>query len=150
MSMHMTASERLAFLKEVRPAILSLTVAERGPLASPVWYDVAANGDLCFLTQSHTRKGKLIAADGHITLTVQRHEVPYAYVSAEGPVIEIRAYDLETDLLAMATRYLGAEGGRQYADNARAGNDPATSIRVTMRPERWRTADYAKRQAGAG
>ena len=144
MSYRMTAAERMAFLKEARPAILSLNDPERGPLASPVWYDVLDNGDLWFVTQSHIRKGRLITPGGRITLTVQRHARPYAYVSAEGPVIEIRPYDVETDLLAMATRYLGTQGGRQYVDDARAGNNPETSIRVTLRPEHWRTVDYGK------
>ena len=145
MSYRMTAAERMAFLNEVRPAILSLNDPERGPLASPVWFDMLETGDLWFVTQSDIRKGRLITLGGRITLTVQRHSPPYAYVSVEGPVTEIRPYELEVDLLPMATRYLGADGGRRYVDDARAGNNPETSIRVTMRSETWRTVDYSKR-----
>ena len=40
----------------------------------------------------------------------------------------------------MAIRYLGDELGRGYAE-ANAGNE---SVRVTIRPDRWLTVDYAK------
>jgi hypothetical protein len=132
-----------AFLTEVRPAILSLNDADRGPLCSPVWYDQNNDGSLWFVTQSHSRKGKLMSVGTRITLTVQRHKAPYAYVSAEGPIVEIRPYTLEDDLLPMASRYLGTEGGQAYVDGARDGFNPQTSIRLTMQPDRILSTDYS-------
>ncbi len=132
------------FLAEVRPAILSLNDDGRGPLASPVWYDQLDNGDIWFVTQSSSRKGRLIDVGTRLSLTVQRETSPYAYVSVEGPVVEVRPYTLEDDLLPMATRYLGEDGGRAYVDGSRAGFNAETSIRVTVRPERYLSADYSQ------
>ena len=77
-----------------------------------------------------------------ITLTAQRHKSPYAYVSAEGPITGIHPYTLDGDLLPMATRYLGDEGGQAYVDGARTSFNPETSVRITMRPERFLSANY--------
>jgi hypothetical protein len=46
--------------------------------------------------------------------------------------------------LDLATRYLGAELAAAYVA-ATAGAD---SVLVRLRPERWRTTDYAKFQPG--
>jgi len=145
MSLAMTKAEREAFLADVHVAILALPDGDRGPLCAPVWYNVAPSGDLYFLTQATSRKGRLITEGGRLTMTVQREIAPYAYVSVEGPVTAVEPYDLEADLLPMAMRYLGAEGGRGYADAMRASWNPETSIKVTVRPERWLSVDYVKR-----
>ena len=95
---------------------MSVADGDRGPLASPVWYDYVAGGDLWLLTQSDSRKGRLLQAAGRASLCVQHTDPPYQYVSVEGPIVSIDAYDVERDLLPMAQRYLGPEGGRAYAD----------------------------------
>jgi hypothetical protein len=44
-------------------------------------------------------------------------------------------------ILSMATRYLGEEAGRAYAEqNPRT----ETSVIARLRPERWLTTDYGK------
>ncbi|MDP6345385.1 MAG: pyridoxamine 5'-phosphate oxidase family protein [Alphaproteobacteria bacterium] len=141
----MNRSEREAFLAEVRVAMLCLTEAGRGPLVAPVWYDYRPGGDLWFLTQSTSRKGRLIAPGGRLTLAVQIDAPPYQYVSVEGPVIAVEPYDLDADLLPMAQRYLGGQGGIDYVEGSRPTHDPAKSVKVTVRPERWLSADYKKR-----
>jgi hypothetical protein len=47
----------------------------------------------------------------------------------------------QRDDLAMATRYLGPELGRWYAET-----NPSTesSVLAVLTPERWRTFDFAK------
>ena len=69
----------------------------------------------------------------------QQEALPYAYVSVEGTVTSIEPQG-EDDTLSMATRYLGEEMGKGYAQ-ANAGGE---SVRVTIRPDRWLTVDYAK------
>lgn len=149
MSWAMTIPEREAFLVTARVAVLSLVRPGRGPLSSPVWYDYQPSGQLWFLTQSTSRKGQLIAPGTRLSLTVQKEDAPYAYVSVEGPVFAVEPYDFEADLLPMATRYLGAPDGRAYVDRARrlADEHPAvaTRIKVVVHPEEWLTVDYAKR-----
>ena len=63
-------------------------------------------------------------------------------MTAEGPVSTVRPYDIETDLLAMATRYLGEEGGRDYIATAGTGGN---GVMVSMTPEHWLSTDYGKR-----
>ena len=145
MSTAMTQAQREAFLAEVRVGILSLADGERGPLASPVWYDYQAGGDLWLLTQSDSRKGRLLQTAGRASLCVQHTDPPYQYVSIEGPIVAIEAYDVERDLLPMAVRYLGAAGGRAYADGIATKAGTGNSIKVRIRPERWLTVDYGKR-----
>jgi hypothetical protein len=69
---------------------------------------------------------------------VQSEVAPYKYVSVEGPVVLEAA---SHDELALATRYLGAELGAWYVEH-----NPRTeeSLTVRLRPERWRTFDFAK------
>lgn len=146
--MPMSKSAREAFLAAPRVAVLSIPRPDRGPLSSPVWYDYVpdeGNGRLWFLTQRHYRKGKLLHEGLRITLTVQVDVRPYAYVSVEGAISAISAYDYEADLLPMAVRYLGVEAGREYVDAAmRApGDRPAESrMKVEVTPEEWFSVDY--------
>jgi len=141
MSRTMTKDERQDFLAEARIGILSVADGERGPLASPVWYEYDQGGDLWFLTQSDSRKGRLLLEGGRASLCVQHTEPPYKYVSVEGPIVGIEAYDVERDLLPMAQRYLGAEGGRAYADGMVEKAAKGNSIKVHIRPEHWLTVD---------
>ncbi len=70
---------------------------------------------------------------------------PYSYVSVEGPIVAIEPYEIDRDLRPMAVRYRGAEAGAAYAEGMRASHARGNSIKVRMRPERWFTADYGKR-----
>jgi hypothetical protein len=56
----------------------------------------------------------------------------------EGPVT-VGAEDF--DILGMATRYLGDEFGKWYAENNPSTDD---SVVARLRPERWLTCDYGK------
>ena len=85
-----------------------------------------------------SRKAELLRAAGRATLTAQSEEPPYKYVSVEGPItIEADA----VDVVELASRYLGDELGRWYAD---ANPPTADTVTVRLRPERWRTFDFAK------
>ena len=94
------------------------------------------NCKVAVIMSASSRKGRAIAAAGRFSICAQQEALPYKYVMAEGPVVSERegTYD---DTLAMATRYLGTELGRQYAD-ANAGGGTIYS----MRPERWFSTDY--------
>jgi len=136
----MTEEERHAFLTEVHVGIIAIAEAGRGPLAVPVWYSYEPGGVVEVLMQQDSRKMVGIDAAGRFSLCAQTETAPYKYVSAEGPVSDVRPYD-DTDLLAMATRYLGKEGGKAYV--AQSGG--AGGVMVTMTPEHWLSTDYSKR-----
>ncbi len=137
----MTREEREAFLADVHVGILAIDEPGRGPLAMPIWY-LYENGDVLIGMDGDSLKARLVRSAGRATLTVQTEVAPYQYVSVEGPAV-VEA--TQRDDFAMASRYLGAELGRWYADN---NASTAQSVLVRMTPEHWRTMDFAKAMAG--
>jgi nitroimidazol reductase NimA-like FMN-containing flavoprotein (pyridoxamine 5'-phosphate oxidase superfamily) len=138
----MTSAERDAFLADVHVGVLAVDEPGRGPLALPVWYQYEG-GEIIIGMDGNSVKANLLRAAGRATLTVQNEEPPaYKYVSVEGAVV-VEAD--QRDDFAMASRYLGAEMGRWYADN-----NPSTDQSVVVRlvPEHWRTMDFSKMMAG--
>jgi uncharacterized protein len=145
MTFKMTKAEQEAFLKQPHVGVLSITETARGPLSNPVWYDYTPGGDLWFMTQKTARKGRLLQPGVRVSLLVQETERPYQYVSVEGPVSDIVAGDLRRDLQPMAQRYLGEQGGVEYADALAEKYAQGNAIKVLIRPERWLSVDYSKR-----
>ena len=145
MTFNMSKEEREAFLAAVRVGVLAMPDGDRGPLTSPVWYDYQPGGELWFLTQSTARKGQLLKVGGRVSLLVQTDTSPYSYVSVEGPVSGIVPSDLLADLQPMAQRYLGEQGGKDYAAGLAESYAGGNAIKVFIRPEHWLTVDYAKR-----
>jgi hypothetical protein len=140
MIMTMTKDERETFLADVHVAIVGIPDENRGPLTVPVWYWYEPGGYIWFETEPGSRKGQLLHAGKRISLCVQDENPPYAYVSVEGPIIEIASDDRELHEIPMAIRYLGQQAGREYIAN----QAPAVWKRYIMRPERWRTFDGSK------
>jgi hypothetical protein len=133
----MSRAERDEFLSEPHIGVLAVDEPGRGPTALPIWY-MYLDGDVLILTEGDSLKARLLRAAGRATMTVQSEAPPYKYLSVEGPV------DIEpavSDSLEMATRYLGAELGRWYADSNPL--TPQSSV-VRLRPEHWRSMDFAK------
>ena len=135
----MSIEARQAFLADVHVGIIAIDEPDRGPLAVPVWYSYEPGGDVQVLMQGDSRKMVGIEAAGRFSLCAQQEAPPYKYVTVEGPVTNVRPYEIETDLLAMATRYLGEEGGRGYVATASSEN----GVLVSMTPEHWLSTDYS-------
>jgi nitroimidazol reductase NimA-like FMN-containing flavoprotein (pyridoxamine 5'-phosphate oxidase superfamily) len=133
----MTVEEREAFLADVHVGVLAIEEPGFGPLALPIWY-LYEDGEVLLGMGGGSVKAKLLRAAGRATLTIQTEEPPYKYLSVEGPV---RIEETQRDDYEMASRYLGPELGRWYADN-----NPSTpeSVTVHLTPERWRTKDFGK------
>jgi uncharacterized protein len=134
---HMTVEEREAFLAEVHVGVLSVEEPGRGPLALPIWYRYV-DGVVEMGMDGGSLKAKLLRGARRATLTVQTEVPPYKFASVEGPV-EVRHE--QRDDLEMASRYLGPELGKWYAEN-----NPSTdaSVLAILTPEHWRTFDFAK------
>ena len=145
MSTCMTTEEREAFLREAHIGVLSIPEPGKGPLTSPVWYDYAPSGMIWFLTQKTARKGQLLSVGNRISFLVQTTTPPYKYVSIEGPVSHIGPSDRLKDLQPMAQRYLGEQGGKDYAAALAKRYAQGNAIKIEIRPERWLTVDYKKR-----
>jgi hypothetical protein len=133
----MTVAERESFLGAVHVGVLAVDEPEHGPHALPVWY-LYEDGEVLIGIDGSSRKAALLRAAGRASLTVQTETAPYQYVSVEGPVVLEPAMH---DELALATRYLGAELGPWYVEHNPRTKD---SLTVRVRPERWRTFDFAK------
>ncbi|MCU0261278.1 MAG: pyridoxamine 5'-phosphate oxidase family protein [Ilumatobacteraceae bacterium] len=137
----MTVHEREEFLAGLHVGVIAVERPDGPPLAVPVWYSYEPGGDVEVLMDAGSLKGRLLAAAGRATLCAQQEALPYRYVSVEGPVTIEHLSDTAFGAIeAMAIRYLGDELGRAYA----ASGSPDDEIRVRIRPERWRTVDYAK------
>jgi nitroimidazol reductase NimA-like FMN-containing flavoprotein (pyridoxamine 5'-phosphate oxidase superfamily) len=142
----MNRSEREAFLAGVHVGVISIERTDAAPLCVPIWYDYTRERGLWVLTGAKSQKGVALAAAGRFALCAQVETPPaYQYVSVEGPIVATRPADLEQDRRPMARRYFGKELGDWYV----ASNAEDDSLVFTMRPERWRTVDYAKLAIGA-
>ena len=142
-SLRMTREEREAFLAGLHVGVISIEDPGRAPLTAPIWYDYTPESGVWVLTAKSSLKGLALERAGRYSIVAQQEEMPYKYVSVEGPVISVQSASTDRDTRPMARRYLGAEAGDAYADQA-AAND-GDSILVRMRPERWLTVNYGKR-----
>ena len=132
----MTKDEREAFLAEVHVGVLAVDEPGRGPLSLPIWY-LVDDGEVVISMGAESLKARLLTAAGRATMTIQTETPPYKYASVEGPVtIGPSAHDR----LTVASRYLGDELGQWYVDNTPSEGQ----VEVRLRPERWRTHDFAK------
>jgi nitroimidazol reductase NimA-like FMN-containing flavoprotein (pyridoxamine 5'-phosphate oxidase superfamily) len=138
----MTRGEREAFLADVRVGVLSIADGARGPLTVPVWYGYERGGEVWFVTDRDSRKGKLLLLVDRISLCVQTESAPYKYVSVEGPIAAIERADLERHRRVLAHRYLGKELGDGYLAASETSGEE--NIVVRLRPERWLSIDYSK------
>lgn len=147
MSLKMDRAEREAFLAELHVGIISIEEPGRGPLTVPIWYGYVPGGDLWVVTPRDSRKGRLLQHVERFSLCAQTEQLPYKYVSIEGPITSIEPSEVERDERPLAHRYLGAELGDQYIDSTGGAEGRADNILVKMRPERWLTTDYSKELA---
>jgi nitroimidazol reductase NimA-like FMN-containing flavoprotein (pyridoxamine 5'-phosphate oxidase superfamily) len=138
MALTMTEAERQTFLADLHVGVISIERPDGPPLTVPIWYEYEPGGDLWVLTDPGTLKGRLLAAARRFSLCAQREGLPYAYVTVEGPVLSVETPG-DADRRRMARRYLGDELGDAYVDEGEA-----TSVKWTMRPERWWSVDYAR------
>ena len=135
--MEMTDDERDEFLRGVHVGILAIERTSKGPLAVPIWYQYE-DGQIVMGMDGQSLKATLLRNAGRATLTVQTETPPYQYVMASGPVTIANE---QRDDLAMASRYLGPELGKWYADN---NPSTARSVIARLRPESWITCDFGK------
>ncbi len=133
----MSTSEREAFLADVHVGVLAVERADGPPLVSPVWYRFL-DGVVEITTEAGAKKAEALRSAGRASLCVQKEDFPPAYVTVEGPVAFAEA--TRDQRLAIATRYLGPEGGEAYVASTEGGDDTA----LILTPETWRTVDYAK------
>ena len=134
---NMSREEREAFLADVHVGVLSVENPGQGPHALPIWYQYL-DGEIVIRADDDSVKANLVRAAGRASLTTQTEVAPYKYVSVEGPATVERR---PLDDLAMAVRYLGDEFGKWYHEQ---NPHAADGVVIVLKPERWRTFDFAK------
>ncbi len=139
-SLSMSKQERESFLASVKLGVVSIPDEGCGSLSVPVWYDYEPVGEIRFVTGKLSHKAQLVSHAARISFCVHDDNVPYKYVSVEGPIVGIDAPDVERDIRQLARFHLGPQGGDQHTEWMK-GHE---SILVRMKPERWFTIDYAK------
>ena len=140
----MSKQERESFLAALHVGVLAVDQPDGPALLTPIWYRYAAGGAVEFNTEGSSEKVRLLRQAGRASLCAQREDLPYAYVTVEGPV-EIELTDRATRV-DIANRYLGAPAGAEYVD----ANPDADDVVVRLHPTRWRTIDFSKRDVVDG
>ncbi|WP_336085482.1 pyridoxamine 5'-phosphate oxidase family protein [Nocardia sp. SSK8] len=140
----MSREDRERFLAAPRIGVLAVTDlrgGDRAPVTVPVWYGYEPGGEIVVQTGRHTLKAELLRVSGRFSLCVQDERRPYRYVSVAGTVTAVDDPVDPAVRAALAERYLGAaEAGAYLVATAAQLTD---DIVVHLRPELWRTADFA-------
>jgi uncharacterized protein len=146
MPRQMTEQERQEFLAEPHIAVLSIARGDdRPPHTTPVWYAYEPGGDVTFFTGTQGRKSRkagLVREAGVLSLTVQREELPYGYVTVEGTVVGEDRPPPAEQALAVARRYMPEEQARGFVE-AELEHPASEFVLFTIRPVRWLTFDFA-------
>jgi len=138
----MSPEERMAFLAGVHVGVLSVSAgADRGPLTVPLWYRYEPGGSVWFVTSPRSRKALLIQTTGRASLCVQSEDLPYRYVTVEGPVAEIGAPDAAWQR-SLCHHYLGPDLGEQVFEAFK--DAPLDEVVFALAPQRWTSSDYSE------
>lgn len=139
----MSVESRERFLADLHVGVLGVT-DPRGtsaPLLVPVWYDYRPGGEVIMQTARASLKTRLLLDAKRFSLCVQKESPPYQYVSVEGPVVAIDDPLPPAVHKALAHRYLDPETASAYLTVN--SHQLSEDILFRMRPQRWRTADFA-------
>jgi PPOX class probable F420-dependent enzyme len=111
-----------------RTGKLGWVAADGRPLVAPVWF-VVEGDDLLFNTGADTAKGKALARDPRVVLTVDLEEPPYGFVQVQG-VAEVTEELGEVRRIATlnGARYMGADRAEEFG--ARNGVPGELGVRV--------------------
>jgi len=135
----MTDAEIERLLAGAEIGVLATVDAEHRPEGSPVWFE-HSDGSVNVLVHRDSRKARSIAANPHVSLTVDTRSAPYrgvilrgtAALSGPDPTLRRR----------LAHRYLGAETGERYLKTT-AYLDQEDAL-VTIRVTSYYSWDYSK------
>ncbi len=110
----LTPEQMAEFLERPLVAVMVTLRANGAPHAIPVWYE-HRDGDFLVFTSSTFQRVKNLERDSRAAITISTHDVPYMYVSAEGPV-SITSEGVAETGLSIARRYMGEDAQRFLDD----------------------------------
>jgi hypothetical protein len=146
MATSMTEHARQVFLAEPHIATICATrIDGRPPLATPTMYAYEPGGDVTFFTGTQGRrseKSELIEKHRTLTITVQRDQPPYRYVTAECDLVRVDRPPTPDQMLAVLRRYLTWDEAQGMVA-AELGSADTAVVLYTARPVRWFATDFA-------
>jgi PPOX class probable F420-dependent enzyme len=102
------------------------------PLVTPIWF-IVEDDTLVFNTGAATAKGRALAKDPRVTLSVDLEEPPYAFVQVQGDAeLSEDPAELLRTATAIASRYMGAEQAEAFGRR----NAVPGELLVRLRPTR--------------
>jgi PPOX class probable F420-dependent enzyme len=102
------------------------------PLVTPIWF-IVEDDTLVFNTGAGTAKGRALARDPRVTLSVDLEEPPYAFVQVQGDAeLSEDPAELLRTATAIASRYMGAEQAEAFGRR----NAVPGELLVRLRPTR--------------
>lgn len=122
---------REEFLQQPHIAVLATVRPDGRPHAVPIWY-LYEDGVFIMSTGRHSQKHRNVRANPEAMLVVDRRTLPYRAFMAEGRA-EVGPPLTPEQRLRVASRYLGEEGGRRYAEDRGA----VDSVTIRLRPRRF-------------
>jgi PPOX class probable F420-dependent enzyme len=101
-----------------RTGKLAWTARDGRPLVAPVWFLLEGEGDdatLVFNTGAGTAKGRALARDPRVALSVDLEEPPFAFVQVQGTATLSEDPDeLLRTSTAIGGRYMGADRATEF------------------------------------
>ena len=105
------------------------------PRVLPVWFEWR-DGEFLIASKAGLYKGRALARDGRASLAVSTAERPYHIVVVVGDATVERLPESERipHVTALAHRYLGERGGKQYIEVWIKGGHPGDGELIRLRP----------------
>ncbi|MEM7093357.1 MAG: PPOX class F420-dependent oxidoreductase [Actinomycetota bacterium] len=122
-----------------RTGKLAVTRKDGSPHVTPIWFDFDdATGELVFLTQVETIKGKSLRRDGRVSICVDLMEMPFHFARIDGEVASLTPQAEDPDAMlhwAIETcrRYVGDNRAEEFG---RRNAHPSETL-VRVRPIRY-------------
>jgi nitroimidazol reductase NimA-like FMN-containing flavoprotein (pyridoxamine 5'-phosphate oxidase superfamily) len=107
-------AEMKSLLDGPSPATLTLYGEDREAITSPVWFQINGDAFECVMALKD-HKLELLRRDQRCTLLIFETAPPFRGVRVRGRA-ELLPDEGSRTRLAIASRYLGEEGGQRYAD----------------------------------
>ncbi len=132
----MTYTEMEAFL--ARPLVADFVTLRPGgaPHVAPVWHEFA-DGKFYVYTSRAFQRVRNIERDDRVALSIASHDMPYAYVVAEGRAVVTRDRVGEVGR-SITTRYIGADNLDRVEEFLRQTLDD-DSVLIELVPTRLMT-----------
>ncbi|HZA08685.1 PPOX class F420-dependent oxidoreductase [Mycobacterium sp.] len=129
--MEQLSDEVIEFLSTgTRTGKLAYLAADGRPLVAPVWF-IVEDGDIVFNTGKDTAKGRALARDSRVAMTVDDERPPYSFVQVQG--VAGTSEDPQ-QLLDTATRIAGRYVGDDRAAEFGRRNGVPGELVVRIRP----------------